>query len=268
MDSLAFQILPTQLLNAFDLRIDFDPSEYLNAIQKIELPVDYFEFYRSVSSVYSSRIEGENIDFDSFFKHRFLKVSYNPDYTKRADDLYTAYEFTERKKLTFENLKKAHSILSESLLPPTERGALRTNPMFVINNEEGIEYVAATPDVIKEELEKLFSDTHQLLEAELTPTETFFFAALIHLVFVKIHPFQDGNGRAARLLEKWFLTEKLGTTASSIQLEKNYFTHSADYYLNLQKLGLEYETLNYDRALDFLLMTINGLKMRSECSNL
>jgi len=37
----------------------------------------------------------------------------------------------------------------------------------------------------------------------LTDSELFF-AALIHLVFVKIHPFDDGNGRAARLLEKWF----------------------------------------------------------------
>ncbi|WP_220392957.1 Fic family protein [Chitinophaga lutea] len=33
---------------------------------------------------------------------------------------------------------------------------------------------------------------------------------MIHLVFVKIHPRADGNGRSARLLEKWFLAVKLG----------------------------------------------------------
>ncbi|MBL0098191.1 MAG: Fic family protein [Bacteroidetes bacterium] len=33
---------------------------------------------------------------------------------------------------------------------------------------------------------------------------------MIHLVFVKIHPLNDGNGRSARLIEKWFLAQKLG----------------------------------------------------------
>jgi Fic family protein len=33
---------------------------------------------------------------------------------------------------------------------------------------------------------------------------------LIHLRLAQIHPFRDGNGRAARLIEKWFVAEKLG----------------------------------------------------------
>lgn len=48
------------------------------------MPVDYFQFYKSVSSVYSSKIEGEDIDFDSFFKHKFLKVKFKPDYTRKS----------------------------------------------------------------------------------------------------------------------------------------------------------------------------------------
>jgi len=227
------------------------------------VPTDLFAFYRSVSSVYSSRIEGEGIDFDSYYKHRFLNVEYRPDYTQKADDLFAAYEYMEGKALTLDHLKEVHSILSANLLPSTQRGAVRNNPMFVIGDDERIEYVAADPNAVEKELEKLFSDVQKLRRAELSTTEIFLFASLIHLVFVKIHPFEDGNGRAARLLEKWFLTGKMGELVTSVQLEKNYFAHLKAYYSNLRKLGLEYETLNYDLATDFLLMTIHGLRSQS-----
>ena len=49
----------------------------MGQIKKAEIPVDHFQFYKSVSSVYSSKIEGEDIDFDSYFKHKFLKVKFN-----------------------------------------------------------------------------------------------------------------------------------------------------------------------------------------------
>jgi Fic family protein len=77
---------------------------------------------------------------------------------------------------------------------------------------------------------------------------------------VKIHPFQDGNGRTARLLEKWFLLQKIGQKAVAVQLEKNYYRNIKDYYKNIRKLGLEYHELDYGKSLDFLLMTVNGIE--------
>lgn len=254
------EILSFDLLPLYKKALTRSPLEVLNHIEKADTPVDYFQFYNSVSSVYSSKIEGENIDFDSFFKHKFMNIKYQPDYTKKADDLYLAYEFVFKNKLTLQNLQKAHSILSTNLLPKSQQGLIRNNPMFVINSNDRIEYVATEPSKVKIELKKLFTDIAHLQEINLDPYEVFYFASYIHLAFVKIHPFQDGNGRAARLLEKWFLVEKLGDKATAVQLEKNYYQNLESYYSNIKKLGADYEDLDFSKCLDFLLMTVTGIE--------
>jgi Fic family protein len=103
-------------------------------------------------------------------------------------------------------------------------------------------------------MEKLFADLEILLNTELTISETFFFTSMLHLVFVKIHPWNDGNGRSARLFEKWFLAQKLGYKAWFIQSEKHYYTQHQTYYDNIRLLGLEYPDLDYSKVLPFLLM--------------
>ena len=88
---MRFKILTSELLVEFTLKVKDSPMSKLNGMPRLELPVDYFQFYKSVSSVYSSKIEGDDIDFDSYFKHRFMNVSFRADYTRKADDLFSAY---------------------------------------------------------------------------------------------------------------------------------------------------------------------------------
>lgn len=253
------QILTSDLLDSYTKAVKESPLDKIDRLKKVDMPVDYFDFNKSISSVYSSKIEGEDIDFDSYFKHKFLKVELKPDYTQKADDLYSAYDFIDNHELTLENVQKAHAILSSHLLPKSQQGLIRPNPMFVLNSRDQIEYVAAGPDIVKQELNKLFEDIKTLLDSELNPFEVFYYASFLHLVFVKIHPFQDGNGRTARLIEKWFLIQKIGQNATSVQLEKNYYKNLKEYYSNIRKLGLEYEDLDYSKSLDFILMTVNGI---------
>ncbi len=258
-----FKILTDGLLDDYTKAVIESPLDKIDKIKKLEIPVDYFQFYKSVSSVYSSKIEGEDIDFDSYFKHKFLKVKFKPDYTRKADDLYNAYDFIDKNKLNQNNARKAHSILSKTLLPKSQQGLIRNNPMFVINSDDKIEYVAASQEIVTSELDKLFHDIDLLLQAELNPFEVFYYASQIHLVFVKIHPFQDGNGRAARLIEKWFLIDKIGQRVTSVQLEKNYYKNLKDYYSNIRKIGFEYKDLDFTKSLDFLLMTVKGIDERN-----
>lgn len=110
-----FKILTDKLLDDFTKEVKESPLDKIDKIKKLEIPVDYFQFYKSVSSVYSSKIEGEDIDFDSYFKHKFLKVKFNPDYTRKANDLYSAYDFIDNNRLTLKNVQKTHSIISKNL---------------------------------------------------------------------------------------------------------------------------------------------------------
>ena len=132
--------------------------------------------------------------------------------------------------------------------------------MYVTTPDGRIEYVAASPYLVKEEMDKFYHDLKILVTHEFNVQEVFFHASLLHLVFVKIHPWNDGNGRSARLIEKWFLAQKFGEKAWFVQSEKNYYQNHQTYYKNIRMLGLEYPELDYSKALPFLLMLPDSIE--------
>ena len=259
-----FEILPTELLEKYCESITSTFLKKYQQLEESELSIDTFSFYTSVSAVFSSKIEGENIELDSYVKHKRFGIEFLPNYTRKIDDLYNAYQFAKIEKCNGENISAIQKMLTKHILPQGRQGKVRTGNMFVTTTDGRIEYVAASPFAVKDELEKLYNDLDNLLKMKLTVQEVFFFASLLHLVFVKIHPFDDGNGRSARLIEKWFLSEKLGEKAWLIQSEKNYYLNHQTYYKNIRLLGLEYEELDYSKALPFLLMLPQSLILNEE----
>ena len=259
-----FKILPTSLLEKYTETISAIALENYLKLEESELSIDTFSFYTSVSAVFSSKIEGVDIDLDSYVKHKRFGIEYLPDYTQKIDDLYAAYQFAKAENCNKLNISAVHQLLSKNILPKGRQGKLRTSNMFVTTSDGRIEYVAASPFAVLSEMEKFYHDLNLLMKMKLSVQEVFFFASLLHLVFVKIHPFEDGNGRTARLIEKWFLAEKLGTKAWLIESEKNYYSHHQTYYNNLRVLGLEYEELDYMKALPFLSMLPKSLWINEE----
>lgn len=258
------KIIPVNLLEQYCLQVNDNLQSAFDALKDAEISTDTFSFYTSVSSVFSSKIEGEEIELDSYIKHKRFGIEFLPDYTKKIDDLYNAYSFAQTNALNKKNIAEAHKILSKHIVAKHQQGQLRIHNMYVSTPDGRIEYVAAAPGEVKGEMEKLYEDIDWLLAAELTAPEVFFFASLVHLVFVKIHPFNDGNGRTGRLLEKWFLAQKSGSKAWFIQSEKNYYQQHQTYYNNLRVLGLEYPELDYSKALPFLLMLPDSLTVSNE----
>lgn len=104
-------------------------------------------------------------------------------------------------------------------------------------------------------MNKLFDDIGVLLSENLTLKEVLFYAAAIHFLFAKIHPFADGNGRAARLLEKWFLAENLGTAVWGIPTEKFYYNCRSEYYTALNVGSTYEETIkSFGNIMPFLML--------------
>ncbi|MBK7871296.1 MAG: Fic family protein [Saprospiraceae bacterium] len=255
----ALQILPTTLLIEYGQAISEADLEHYKSLQESELSQDSFSFYTSVAAVFSSKIEGEPIQLDSYVKHKRFGVEFLPDYTRKIDDLYDAYQYAKSNPCNEANINTAHQIITQHILPKHRQGKLRTSNMYVTTPDGKIEYVAASPYLVPTELEKYYHDLETLLQADLSLREVFLYAGMLHLVFVKIHPYDDGNGRTARLLEKWFLAEKLGNQAWLIESEKNYYQQHATYYQHIRLLGLEYDTLDYSKALPFLYMLPQAL---------
>lgn len=253
MDPL--QIIPVNLLEQYRREMDASALQAsFDQLKDAEISTSAFSFYTSVSSVFSSKIEGEDIELDSYVKHKRDGIEFLPDYTRKIDDLYNAYIFAQNNQLNEDNILEAHRILSKHLVAKHYQGRIRTHNMYVSTPDGRIEYVAATPYEVENEIQKFYADVETLIAEQLSITDVFYFAAMIHLVFVKIHPFNDGNGRTGRLLEKWFLAQKLGKKAWFIQSERRYYELHQTYYHNLRTLGLEYGQLDYGKALPFMLM--------------
>lgn len=257
------KIISTELIEEYlklvspNLKPDFD------VLKDAEISTETFNFYTSLSAIASSRIEGEQLEVDSYIKHKMLNIEYQPNLVEKPNDLYKAYIYAQENELTSSSFLKAHSLLSAHLLPEIKQGMYRTGNMVVMEHKTGrIQYEAALVHEVQNLMNLLWQDIEELKKESLSIEEIFYFTSFIHIVFVNIHPFEDGNGRAGRLLEKWFIAQKLGKKAWFMQSELNYYNNVNDYYKNLNRLGMFYDQLDYSKSLPFLLMLPNSLNQK------
>ncbi|MGH3780711.1 MAG: Fic family protein [Pseudonocardiaceae bacterium] len=115
----------------------------------------------------------------------------------------------QRRDLSLSFIKEVHALLTQSQLTTTavdqfgrtvvvelRRGDWKTLP----NNPtraDGIVHEYCPPEHVQPEMERLIALQGRYLAQEVSPDVL---AAWVHHRFTQIHPFQDGNGRVARLL--------------------------------------------------------------------
>ena len=147
-------ILSNELLPDYLEKVSNGLKEEFDALEDAEISTDAFSFYTSVASVFSSKIEGEAIELDSYIKHKKFGIEFSPDYTKKIDDLYEAYTFAKTHALNEGNIRKAHALLSINMLTQSKQGKYRTQNMYVSTPDGRIAFVAASPFDVESEMKK------------------------------------------------------------------------------------------------------------------
>ena len=108
-----------------------------------------------------------------------------------------------------------------------EIGRYRTNEEHIVSGmfgREKIHYIAPSPDRVEEEMEKFLT----WFDGE-EPISSVIRSAIAHFWFVSIHPFEDGNGRLARILSDMLLARgeksefRFYNVSSQINKDKNNY---------------------------------------------
>ena len=108
-----------------------------------------------------------------------------------------------------------------------EVGHYRTNEEHIVSGmfgREKIHYIAPSPDRVEEEMQKFLTwfDKDE-------PVSSIIRSAVAHFWFVSIHPFEDGNGRLARILSDMLLARgeksefRFYNVSSQINKDKNHY---------------------------------------------
>ena len=108
-----------------------------------------------------------------------------------------------------------------------EIGTYRTNEEYIVSGmfgREKIHYIAPSPERVEEEMQKflIWFDGEEQVSSVIR-------SAIAHFWFVSIHPFEDGNGRLARILSDMLLArgEKSDfcfyNVSSQINKDKNHY---------------------------------------------
>lgn len=208
----------------------------------------------SIEGIESAKIEGEILNrasVQSSIKRHFGLIEIKKQETNKeagmAKLLCNVYE-TFDDPLSHEMLLKWHALLFENHPKATEHGTYRTHlePMQIISNRYDAPKVffEAPPSLKVYKEMDAFIDWFNATRASKPILER---AAIAHVYFESIHPFEDGNGRIGRVLVEKILSQAIGQPVL-IAISKILEKRKKNYYSALEKCN---STLDIQQWIEF-----------------
>jgi len=208
----------------------------------------------SSEGIESSKIEGEVLERMSlqssikqhFGLHTDLKQGGEKE-SGMAELLCNVYE-TFDKPLTHEMLMKWHSMLFKGYSKLSSHGKYRTHPepMQIVSNRfdsRKVFFEAPPSEKVFHEMTKFIEWFNRSSSSEPILAR----AAIAHVYFESIHPFEDGNGRIGRVLVEKVLSQGVGQPVL-IAVSRTIEKRRKEYY---EELGRCNRTLNAQPWVEF-----------------
>ncbi|MCM1144134.1 MAG: Fic family protein [Blautia sp.] len=193
------------------------------------------------SSYASNKIEGNPLTegqsdaaIESDAHRHFMKPE------QEVRNYYMALNFLEKKVNAAADFSKDLLMEVQALVEkgaPKEkiglRGAMPPGVLFAVYDSETGKAEYIPPEYI--DIPKLLDELIEYVTT--TDDHPLIIAAVVHYQLVTIHPFEDGNGRTARLMSG-FVLDKYGYGFSGIGSLEEYFAYDAEEYYRALQMGL------------------------------
>jgi Fic family protein len=213
----------------------------------------------------STAIEGNVLDI------RQVEALYaNKKIDAPARDVYevqnyiNALKFIEKfvksqKTITEKVLLKIHSLVTNKTLPKEQSGYFREGPVYVVKRRLGFpdEVVYTGPKAIN--VPQLSAELIEWInKSEKEETSPVIVVGIAHLEIAAIHPFNDGNGRTARVLAT-LIFYKRGYDFRHLFALEDYYNKDLPSYYKAINVGKKYEERRTDNT-SWLEYFVEGFK--------
>lgn len=237
--------------SSYDKYIKFNKKfkicEFPGMIERLNRIHCYYDSYDKVNTnsyiednFTSNNIEGAGLNtlnetlsiIQSGDSHKDKKSAMVIGYTKAVE----AIKENKESSLDFDFCIYLNSIIT-SYYSDAEKLGIRDNSVYVGSLTE-VAFVPCDCSLIPSLMELLFSDW-------LDSYDIFIRSAIMHFLFVWVHPFYDGNGRTARLILKEILIREGLTKFENISISKVIHDTTSAYYKAINNSEDEFDITHF-----------------------